>query len=147
VRIHEGVRTELHLCAACAQAAGFDVPAAAEPVIQMIKKVAISAAAAGTRSEKACPTCGATLADIRKAGLLGCPDCYEAFVEHLEATIERAHGGRTAHCGKCPRRRGLSIDRERRLKQITRELEEAVAAEQYERAARLRDELRGLNTP
>jgi len=46
--------------------------------------------------------------------------------------------------GKTPRRAGGSIDRQRLIQRLAKELDSAVAAEQYERAAELRDRLQSL---
>ena len=79
-----------------------------------------------------------------QTGVLGCPDCYESFPRELSPLIERAQNGGTSHAGKCPRRGGASIDETLRIQRLFRQLEDAVAAEQYEKAAKLRDQLREL---
>jgi protein arginine kinase activator len=105
-----------------------------------------------------CETCGLSYAAFRQHGLLGCPVCYEAFEAKLAPLIERAHQGGTHHIGKTPRRmlaaakggdpraieRVLGDARERaeRVALLRKQLEEALALEQYERAAAVRDELR-----
>ena len=71
--------------------------------------------------------------------MLGCPDCYETFERQLTPMIERAQNGGTSHAGKCPRRVGVSLDRQLQIQRLIKEMEDAVAAEQYERAAELRD--------
>jgi protein arginine kinase activator len=117
-----------------------------------------------------CPTCGTTYAQFRHDGLLGCADCYTTFEAQLGPLLERAHEGGTHHVGKVPRRLaapGLphgrmsrpaeespvaareeaERERQRRAEMLRRRLAEAVAAEQYETAAKLRDELRQLGEP
>lgn len=121
-----------------------------------------------------CPTCGTTYAQFRHDGLLGCADCYATFEVQLGPLLERAHEGGTHHVGKIPRRvsappLGLpqgrmarpvaepvpaasareeaEKERKRRAEVLRRRLAEAVAAEQYETAAKLRDELRQLGEP
>ena len=85
-----------------------------------------------------------TFGEFRQMGTLGCPDCYEAFNEQLSSLIERAQNGATHHRGKTPARAGGSVDRQLLVQQLVKELNQAVAAEQYERAAKLRDHLRNL---
>jgi protein arginine kinase activator len=92
----------------------------------------------------ACAECGMTFAQFRRDGTLGCPACYESFGKHLSAMIERAQSGATHHCGKRPHNAGTSLDNQARMSTLMRELNSAVAAEQYERAAELRDTLAGL---
>ncbi len=52
-------------------------------------------------SDKACRSCGTTLADFRRTGLLGCADCYAAFREELVPTL-RFVQGKLSHTGKSP---------------------------------------------
>ena len=59
--------------------------------------------------------------------------------------IERAHNGGNHHTGKTPNRAGTSIDRQLLIQRLVRELDHAVAAEQYERAAQLRDRLTSMD--
>lgn len=91
-----------------------------------------------------CETCGLTFAEFRKEGVLGCAECYRAFEKTLGALIERAQEGGTHHIGKIPRRAGASYDRQQRILSLRKQLCEAVAAEQFERAALLRDEIRSF---
>lgn len=50
---------------------------------------------------RACPTCGATLKEFRRTGLLGCADCYRVFREEVAPTV-RFIQGRLYHAGKSP---------------------------------------------
>jgi protein arginine kinase activator len=141
--VKDGVKTEVHLCEDHAQSAGLGAGAGATSgdVTQFVVYKERRPSRAASRT---CRTCGTSFASFRRSGLLGCPDCYEAFEEQLAPMIERAQNGGTSHAGKCPSRGGASIDRRHRIQALFRELEDAVAAEQYERAAELRDCLRDL---
>ncbi len=109
----------------------------------------------------ACAACGLTYALFRQSGMLGCPECYQAFESQLWPLLSRAHEGGTHHVGKIPRRAstqagdgpspgraaalfGSVQERAERIVILRQQLAEAVGAEQYERAAQLRDELRKL---
>lgn len=81
-----------------------------------------------------CHVCGITLAEFKAEGRLGCPHDYEALRDTLEPLIERIHRS-TEHVGKAPR--------EVRVRAWKKQMQEAVAAENYEEAARLRDLIRG----
>lgn len=138
--IKNGEKKEIHLCQAHAASVGY------LPDLQPLDKILanFSPTAKKTAASPACATCGMTLAQFRQHGNLGCEACYSTFEKMLEPLIERAHAGGTRHVGRSPRRSAERIDlRELRMK-LVRELDEAVAAEQYERAARLRDRLHGL---
>ena len=84
-----------------------------------------------------CGECGFTFADLKKIGRLGCSYCYDAFAETIEEMIKNMHKG-TSHFGKEPE------GQERMLLQYKMEemLQKAVADENYEEAARLRDQLK-----
>ena len=70
-------------------------------------------------------------------GRLGCPLDYWVFTKGLMPLLQRFHGA-TRHVGKVAQRREGAMER---LRMRTR-LREAIAGEQYEEAARLRDLLR-----
>lgn len=88
-RTKEGEKTLL-LCPACYRRlyGGKDAPAGAQE----------------------CPSCGMTLAEFRKTGLLGCADCYTAFREELLPTVKNVQG-KLRHTGKDPFR---TLDDEKR---------------------------------
>ncbi len=146
VTVKNGVRAEVHLCEKHATEAGVALPAS-QPLSQVLTQLGAGPAAAKARSiaTRKCPGCGTTFARFRQIGTLGCPQCYEAFEEHLAPLIERAQNQATHHRGKTPRRAGVSVDRQLQVQHLVKELDEAVAAEQYERAAQLRDRLRSLD--
>ena len=88
-----------------------------------------------------CPHCGFTQADFKKAGRLGCSDCYDTFAEGLGSLIKQMHKG-VEHVGKVPQRAVRSMARQSELKELHRNLRKAVAEENYESAAQIRDEIR-----
>jgi protein arginine kinase activator len=90
-----------------------------------------------------CPTCGFTQEDFKKAGRLGCADCYSAFAEGLESLLKTMHKG-TRHVGKAPRGQQTRADATERVKQLSKKLDQAVAREDFEAAAVLRDEIKRL---
>lgn len=146
VTVKNGVKAEVHLCEEHAQEAGVAMPSH-QPVSKLLTQFVIShtGKSRSSRGRKACPNCGMTFSRFRQGGTLGCPDCYEAFETQLTPLIERAQNGATHHKGKTPRRAGVSVDRQLEARQLVKELDQAVAAEQYERAAKLRDRLRSLD--
>jgi protein arginine kinase activator len=119
------------------------------PINQLLTQFVISQASKSSpkATVKACPGCGLSYAQFRQTGRLGCSQCYPAFESELSPLIERAQSGAGHHCGKAPRRAGVSLDRELLIQRLARELDQAVAAEQYERAAQLRDRLNSLDAP
>ncbi len=92
---------------------------------------------------EACPDCGMTLADFRSRGRLGCPNDYELFAPHVAPLLERIHNA-VEHRGRRPGGAEPGPDPEAEVQALRVELEDAIQAEQYERAAELRDRLASL---
>ncbi|MDR0405500.1 MAG: UvrB/UvrC motif-containing protein [Clostridiales bacterium] len=138
VKVVNGVKAEMHLCEKCAPqqelpaADNFDI--AVSDIINSL--FGGSAAAAHTK----CGRCGTTLRGFSQTGKLGCSDCYDAFGKQLEAPLKRIHGG-TRHAGKTPKRAGGGGDK---LTHLKKSLEAAIAKEDFENAAVIRDEIRAL---
>ena len=142
-QIVEGKMHKVNLCEACAKEKGVNDPTG----------FALADVLKGLGSEKTidtpsvakvrCSICGFTDADLRKTGRLGCSACYDVFANHLDGMLKNMHKG-MVHTGKVPRRFRVLRDRENRLKELRQNLEEAIAREQFELAAKLRDEIREL---
>jgi protein arginine kinase activator len=152
VTIKGGAKVEKHLCERCARKQGIAVQPAV-PIQDLLNKYVLAQASTPAPKTAGCPACELTYAEFRQHGLLGCQECYKAFEDQLGPLLERAHGGGTHHVGKIPRRAsaggggaeavlGGMEERARRLMALQKQLEESVRAEQYERAAQLRDEIR-----
>lgn len=143
ITIAGGKKVEKHLCEEHALEEGFEVQQGGLGGIFKSKLVLGGGPqpSGSARKPSGCPDCGTTFDEFRKTGLLGCPSCYERFESELSPLLQRAHDGATHHVGKIPNRAGSSIDRQQRLAALRRQLSEAIEAEQYERAATLRDEI------
>ncbi len=139
--------TAIHLCREHDKAAGFDVPSATpmETVLGGLGSMQVQITTE-RRGVGACKGCGLEFARFRKTGLLGCPECYDSFAGHLASIIPRSQNGAMAHLGHVAHRHSDLVDRQARRRSILEELERAVATEQYERAARLRDQLQTLGS-
>lgn len=96
-----------------------------------------------TLSDKRCDLCQMTFSDFMREGKAGCPRCYETFGDELERTVAGIHGG-TRHTGSVPAKFRKKKAEKERLESLRRQINEAVAAEDYERAAALRDEIRSI---
>jgi protein arginine kinase activator len=84
-----------------------------------------------------------TQADFKKSGRLGCSACYATFAEGLGSLLKAMHKG-TEHVGKLPQRAHREIELGDRMRVLSEDLEKAVAAENYEDAAALRDQIKQL---
>ncbi len=90
-----------------------------------------------------CPNCGITFREFRSQGRLGCPHDYIAFAKELKPLLENIHG-ETQHNGKFPKRAPHASQLQYRLIKLRSDLRNAVEEEEYERAARIRDEIQSL---
>lgn len=92
-------------------------------------------------TRKKCPGCGATWEDLAAAGKVFCPECYKTFADELENTVRSVHGNVT-HTGRAPAGVRAGHEKADRLAALRKELKEAVEAENFEKAAELRDSIR-----
>ena len=90
-----------------------------------------------------CTNCGLTYDEFKKTGRLGCSDCYEEFKVVLEPRIKSLQAG-VKHIGKIPNMKGEELIRRRKLKNLKEEMQQLIVAEEYERAAIVRDEIKML---
>ena len=118
-----------------------------------------------------CPTCHTAYSDFVKNSRFGCPDCYGVFDLLMSENIKKIQGSES-HKGKHPKfhyENALGIDpepetpgaeraaakksgwnaedaeREEKLAILKSKLQEAILEEEYEQAAKYRDEIRALN--
>ena len=138
----------MDLCAECAEARGI------EP--QKVGSYGLGDLVAGlidttarTETEHIgkvrCPNCGYDYSSFKKVGRLGCPECYRAFEAQLMPLLRQIHGS-TRHQGKTPQALGEKALIRKELGTLKEELARAIEKEQYEKAAKLRDRIRALES-
>jgi len=131
---------KVDLCEGCAAQKGVNDPAGFS-LADLLLGLGASQEMEQAGGELKCPNCGFTQADFKKAGRLGCSECYVTFNEGLEALLKTMHKG-TRHHGKVPHAFQQSRDLADRLKALQKKLEKAVADEDFEQAAHTRDEIK-----
>lgn len=94
-------------------------------------------------SEPPCPGCGISLSTVIKTGRVGCAECYKHFERALAPYIRRVHGT-ASHTGSVPQSAGPELLLKRRAEELRAELARAVEAQEFERCAKLRDEIIAL---
>lgn len=107
-----------------------------------------------TTEKKRCTLCASSFDEIVKNGRVGCAKCYEVFKDELEPTIRRIHGN-VKHAGRCPMGHAPKDDGKKEtviknetaneISDLRNKLNEAVAREDYETAAKLRDQIRSMS--
>ena len=141
---------ELHLCENCAKTyllQNEGGPPAVAPTLANVlaKQLKLGQAAEelAKLDQRACPKCGITFYEFRNQGRLGCPHDYVCFAEELEPLLLNIHG-ETHHVGKVPKFCASGAEQQTQLIRLRRELKEAIGAEQYEEASKLRDQIRHI---
>ena len=143
-QIVENQVKKVDLCEACAKEKGVNDPTGFSLADLLLglgasQKMEEATSAAGT--ETACPACGFSQADFKKTGRLGCSECYQVFAEGLEALLKGMHKG-TQHKGKVPAGHRRSASTKSRIDKLEADLKQAIAREDFEQAAALRDAIK-----
>lgn len=159
--IINGELTEYSLCADCAQKMGYGnlFPGFGMNVGSLLSSFFGPQISSSPSLEvQRCPGCGSSFEDIARAGRVGCAECYHTFYDRLLPSIQKIHGN-TKHCGKHPSgsmlkvkpEEGLQVMIENKvpsgetlLEEKRRLMKEAVEAQNFEEAAKLRDEIKEL---
>lgn len=146
-KIHNNQKTERHLCDVCAQKSGeLSFSTDAKFGVQELLKGMFNygfANQAQPQVEQVCPHCGMSYTDFSRTGKLGCSGCFTAYGERLQPLLRRIHGT-CSHTGKIPKRSGGKLADQQRLKQLRQDLDRHVSREEYEQAAKVRDEIKAL---
>jgi len=145
--ITNGKMTELHVCERCAEEKGLHADAAKHKFDISEKFTELINSAMTTDDERVghvqCPRCGLLYSAFKETGRLGCAECYSSFQFQLRPLLRRIHGD-TRHKGKTPARDGERVSIARQVQRLYDELQRAVAREEFERAAEVRDEIKRL---
>ncbi len=145
VTIVNGEKKERNLCPQCAHKLGAD----SFSPFSWSDMFPGSFAGFSRPKEARCPSCGMTLSEFERNGLLGCPKCYQSLRDEILPVIGRVQT-RAQHAGRSPQNyqpAKLSEPSEEKMteeEKLRSQLQKAVAAEEYEKAAALRDQLRAL---
>ncbi len=140
-QVLNGEKKEQYLCEECAQK--LNVAHFGDLSFNTMLANLFAPAGAAARTETRCPVCGASYADFAEGGLLGCPGCYDTFRSRIEPILRRVHNAVT-HQGKLPVRGGGDLSTQRRIEELRLQLTQLVMREDFEEAARVRDEIRAL---
>ena len=93
-----------------------------------------------------CPKCGTSFDEIAHSGKVGCADCYRTFYDKLLPSIQRIHG-KIKHSGKtvsaAPEQPKIET-KEEKIEKLKAAMNDAVAKQDFENAAKIRDEIKAL---
>jgi protein arginine kinase activator len=146
-QIVEGKMQKVNLCESCSKEKGVNDPQGFALADLLMGLGAAQEIEKNPGAQK-CSVCGFTQADFKKTGRLGCSACYQVFAEGLAGMLKNMHKG-TAHTGKAPAAFRKVREHSEKMRSLQTQLNQAIAAEEYEQAANLRDQIRqielGLN--
>ena len=143
--IHNGKKIQKDLCEQCAAKLEGISSGGNAPINELLTKFVLAHSGLPQQEATKCEQCGATWAEFRQNGLLGCAHDYDLFDQDLAPLIQRAHEGGKEHVGKVPARHAsgaAAIRQQADLTRMRKELQRAVEAEDYEQAAKLRDQIK-----
>jgi protein arginine kinase activator len=149
VKVINGEQTVTHLCEDCARAkgdlnfsqSGFNLSNLLTDFFNL--DITKSQFTPVNKSQVKCSKCGLTWHDFQSHSRLGCNECYETFKTQLLPLIRRVHGN-VAHQGQVPKTKEPHLAKEKMLKQLKINLQEAIVEERFEDAAEYRDNIKKI---
>ncbi|MDR3645216.1 MAG: UvrB/UvrC motif-containing protein [Clostridia bacterium] len=143
-----GKTKEIHLCSECAEELGNGLfqgmnGFADFGLSSLLGSLFAQSMPVPATSVKRCSSCGTSFEELAQNAQAGCANCYKEFYTQLLPSIERIHG-KTRHIGKVPASASKELRQHRELEELRQRLADAVNAQEYEKAAELRDKIRGL---
>lgn len=149
-KIVNGEKTEFHICETCAREKGELIPGTPNGfsihnlLSGLLDFDPTSGSAVGSKPQPLrCDQCGLTYSQFSKLGRFGCSSCYRHFSERLDPLFRRVHGN-TTHAGKVPKRSGGILKQKREIERLKQELQLLIRREEFEQAAKIRDQIRDL---
>lgn len=145
--IINGQIIEMHLCETCAKEKGTDFtqPFSAADLFQTFSNVLNEPGLVQQSSQMVCSACGMTYADFSKSGRLGCEKCYESFKKVLLPLIKRVQRS-VLHQGKRPAAGAERGKAQLQIQRLQKQLEQCIETENFEQAAKIRDEIKKLES-
>lgn len=137
-----GKMQKVNLCESCAKEKKVNDPTGFA-LTDLLMGMGVAPEAEREPLVERCPVCGFTQADLKKTGRLGCSACYDVFAEEIEGMLRNMHKG-LEHIGKAPAMFQRTRQIDQKIKSLKTSLDQAVADEQYEKAADLRDQIRQI---
>jgi protein arginine kinase activator len=130
---------EMHICQSCTKTEEFKENVSIQELLGGLMDITET-----NKKEKIslkCPGCGLTYDDFRKKARLGCGKCYPIFKQQLLPLLKKIHGS-IHYNGKMPVNSEPKISKENKAEELQKRLDMAIQLEEFEEAARLRDELK-----
>lgn len=162
-QVINGVKKELNLCDSCARELGlkdmnFSMPISFSSFLSDFfndYSDNLLPSFMGTQA-KECNSCGTTFDDFINTGEFGCSECYDIFEDRISPILKNLQGA-NRHIGRGYReiapstankeKVSKSVDKkESKLEKLQKDLQKAIKEEKYEDAAKIRDEIKTMET-
>lgn len=150
-KIVNSKKTEFHICEVCAKEKGEALPGmnnsfSIHNLLSGLLNFESQGGSVGPHigESLACDSCGLTYTQFSRTGRFGCAQCHQSFGERLEPLFRKVHSGNVSHYGKVPNRSGSLIQKKRQLQDLKRMMQQSIEQEEFEEAARLRDQIRQI---
>jgi len=142
--IIDGSVTKLNLCESCAREKGAEMEShfGLSDLLAGLADFGVQVQDKGASILK-CGNCGLKYNDFKKIGRLGCSECYDVFKKALAPLLKRIHGS-DQHLGKAPESVTEIIGEDITMQELKDKLQKAVQFEEFEEAAKIRDEIKKL---
>ena len=150
--------SEMHLCEECARqkSSQMEQQFGLADLLAGLSDTSKPTAATkeGEKNVLKCSRCALPYDDFRKFGRLGCGECYTSFKEHLTGLLRKIHGS-NKYLGKTPAvlqehhkaalaEGAIALLPSEDLADLKQQLQSAIAAEDFEKAAQIRDKIRNF---
>jgi protein arginine kinase activator len=155
--------SEMHLCEECARnkSAQMEQQFGLGDLLAGLSDVGKTPTKTDEKNALICSSCGLNYEDFRKFGRLGCGECYTSFKDHLAGLLRKIHGS-NRHLGKTPMSASESapavpakasssvgttapvVVAPVQVEELKKQLHAAIEAEDFEKAAALRDKIRTI---
>ena len=146
-QVVNGEMKKLNLCQSCAKKNGIDLnsPISITDILMGIEKQKKRDSVSNIEKqyELTCKRCNLSRSEFSKKARLGCPECYKTFKVELKSITHAMHHSMN-HIGKVPSKQEKSIKISSKINFLKKEIEKAVKNEDYESAAKFRDEIKNL---
>ncbi len=133
-----GKKTEINLCTNCAEQMGY------LGTENIFSTDFFNLLTPNIASHARCPGCGETYEEYKATKRVGCEFCYTHFSSFLEPVLKKVHGS-ALHVGKLPKKASAVLKQKHQIEHLRRLLQEAIMNEEFEKAAKIRDEIKTIN--
>ena len=134
-QIINGQKSTLNICSACASG---------ESIFDNFGSL-LNFGTRHSSPNTVCPVCNMTLSEFSRKGRMGCGECYNTFRTHAGAMLKKIHGTQKHVTDSAPAvKEKVKEAPKNPVDELKESLAKAIAEENFEEAAILRDKIREM---